>query len=218
MRRLSGARRAHNVAAFTNTRKGMRMSRDLSEAIAPASGAALWVKRAALVALGVAAMAVAAKIKVPMWPAPITMQTFVVLSVGAAYGPRLGVATLLAYLAVGALGFDVFTGSSADAFGLSYMMGTPGGYLLGFVLAAGFLGWAARRGWDRSVGAMAAAMLIGSALIYAPGLFWLGHVVGWDKPILAWGLYPFLVGDVLKLALAALVFPLAWRAVGSARL
>ncbi|TVQ58347.1 MAG: biotin transporter BioY [Rhodobacteraceae bacterium] len=193
------------------------MNRVLSEAVAPSEGAALWVKRAALVALGVAAMAVAAKIRVPFWPVPITMQTFVVLSIGAAYGARLGVATILAYLAVGALGFDVFTGSSAEANGLAYMAGSTGGYLVGFALAAGFLGWAARRGWDRSHGRMALAMLIGSALIYAPGVAWLGVLFGWDQPILAWGLYPFLLGDALKLALAALLFPLAWKAVGSAR-
>jgi biotin transport system substrate-specific component len=193
------------------------MSRVLSEAVAPAGGAALIAKRVALVALGVAALAVAAKIKVPFWPVPITMQTFVVLSIGAAYGARLGVATLAAYLAIGALGFDVFTGSSAEANGIAYMMGGTGGYLAGFVLAAAFLGCAARRGWDRSHGRMALAMLAGSVLIYAPGLAWLGWLYGFDKPILEWGLYPFLAGDALKLALAALVFPLAWKAVGDAR-
>ena len=193
------------------------MNRVLAEALAPGEGAALWAQRVALVALGVAALALAAKIKVPFWPVPVTMQTFAVLSIGAAYGMRLGVATLLAYLAVGALGFDGFTGSGAEASGVAYMLGGTGGYLLGFVLAAAFLGWAARRGWDRSHGRMAIAMLIGNALIYAPGLLWLGRLYGWDQPILAWGLWPFLPGDALKLALAALLFPLAWRAVGSAR-
>lgn len=194
------------------------MAKVLSEAVAPTAGAALWAKRAALLAIGVAALAVAAKIKVPFWPVPVTMQTFAVLSIGAAYGPRLGVATVLAYLAVGALGFDVFTSSSAESFGLAYMAGSTGGYLVGFALAAGFLGWAARRGWDRSHGRMALAMLIGNAIVYVPGLLWLGRLYGWDQPILAWGLTPFLPGDALKLALAALVFPLAWRAVGPARI
>lgn len=193
------------------------MSRVLSEAVAPAEGAALWAKRAALVALGVAAVAVAAKIKIPMWPVPVTMSTFAVLSIGAAYGPRLGLATVLAYLALGATGVDVFAGSGAEASGLAYMMGGTGGYLLGYALAAAALGWAARRGWDRSHGRMALAMLIGNAIIYVPGLLWLGQLYGWDQPILAWGLWPFLIGDALKLALAALLFPLAWRAVGAAR-
>jgi len=193
------------------------MSRVLSETVAPASGAALWVKRAALVALGVAAMAVAAKIKVPMWPVPITMQTFVVLSVGAAYGARLGVATIMAYLVVGAVGLDVFTNSSAEAYGLSYMMGGTAGYLLGFVLAAAFMGAMAARGWDRSFGKTVLSMTVGNAIILAPGVLWLGVLYGWDKPILDWGLWPFLPGAVLKTALAATLFPLAWRAVGSAR-
>ena len=193
------------------------MKRVLSEAVIPAEGAALWAKRAALVAVGVAAMAIAAKIKVPMWPVPITMQTFAVLTIGAAYGARLGVATILAYLAIGAAGADVFTGSSAAENGLSYMLGSTGGYLLGFALAAAFVGWAARRGWDRSFGHAALAMLGGLALIYAPGLLWLGALFGFDQPILAWGLHPFLAGEALKLALAALTAPLAWRAVGQAR-
>jgi biotin transport system substrate-specific component len=194
--------------------EGVRMSRVLSEVILPAAGSRLWVKRVALVALGVAALTVAAKIRVPFWPVPVTMQTFVVLGLGAAYGLRLGVATVLGYLLVGALGVGVFTGEGA---GLSYMLGGTGGYLVGFVLAAAFLGWAARHGWDRTRGRMALAMLGGSALIYAPGVLWLGLLHGFDKPILAWGLYPFLLGDALKLALAALLFPALWRAAGDAR-
>jgi biotin transport system substrate-specific component len=124
---------------------------------------------------------------------------------------------VLAYLALGATGVDVFAGSGAEASGLAYMMGGTGGYLVGYALAAAALGWAARRGWDRSHGRMALAMLIGNAIIYVPGLLWLGQLYGWDQPILAWGLWPFLIGDALKLALAALLFPLAWRAVGAAR-
>ncbi len=193
------------------------MARVLSEAVAPAEGAALWVKRVALVALGVAALAIAAKIKVPMWPVPITMQTFVVLAVGAAYGLRLGLATMLAYLAVGVVGFDVFTNSSAEKSGLSYMMGTTGGYLAGFVIATAFMGWVARLGWDRSFGRTLVSMTIGNVLILAPGVLWLGMLLGWDKPILDWGLWPFLPGAVLKTALAAAVFPVAWRMVGDAR-
>jgi biotin transport system substrate-specific component len=192
----------------------------LTEAIGPTEGAALLVKRAALVVIGIAALAVAAKIRVPFWPVPVTMQTFVVLTVGAAYGLRLGVATVAGYLAVGALGFDVFTSSSAENHGLAYMMGGTGGYLVGFALAAAALGWLARRGWDRSVATMAAAMLIGNAIIYVPGILWLGYLYadakGWAT-VLDWGLWPFLAGDALKLALAALVLPLAWRAVGEAR-
>ncbi|MDF1718714.1 MAG: biotin transporter BioY [Antarcticimicrobium sp.] len=191
--------------------------RVLAEALGPRSGAALRVKQVALVLLGIAVLAVAAKIKVPMWPVPITMGTFAVLSIGAAYGARLGLATILGYMIVGALGFDVFAGSSAEKFGLTYMMGGTGGYLVGYVLATVALGALAARGWDRSFGKMALAMVIGNALIYAPGLLWLGQLYGWDKPILQWGLTPFLLGDAIKLALAAVLLPALWKMVGRAR-
>ncbi|WP_299292608.1 biotin transporter BioY [uncultured Tateyamaria sp.] len=189
----------------------------LSDMFGANEGTALRLKQVALVVLGVVLLAVAAKIKVPMWPVPITMGTFAVLTIGAAYGARLGLVTILAYMIVGALGFDVFAGSSAEKFGLTYMMGGTGGYLVGYVLATLALGALAQRGWDRSVVWMALAMLIGNVLIYVPGLAWLGQLYGWDKPILAWGLTPFLVGDAIKLALAALVLPAAWKLVGRAR-
>ncbi len=196
----------------------LSMNRDvLAEAFGANEGAALRLKQVALVVLGVLALAIAAKIKVPMWPVPITMGTFAVLTVGAAYGPRLGMVTILGYMIVGALGFDVFAGSSAETFGLTYMMGGTGGYLVGYVLATLALGVLARAGWDRSVPKMAGAMLIGNALIYVPGLIWLGMLYGWDKPILQWGLTPFLIGDAIKLALVALILPAAWKLVGRAR-
>ena len=97
------------------------------------------------------------------------------------------------------------------------MMGGTGGYLVGYVLAVLALGWAARAGWDRSVARMAGAMVIGNALIYVPGLLWLGQLYGWDQPILQWGLTPFLIGDALKLLLAALLLPAVWKFVGSRR-
>jgi biotin transport system substrate-specific component len=202
----------------------------LTERLWRTEGAEVWIRRVALVVFGVALLAVAAKVKVPLWPSPvpITLGTFAVLSIGAAYGPRLGLVTVLAYMAVGALGADVFAGSSATKHGLAYMTGGTGGYLAGYVLATMFLGWAARRGWDRSVGRMALAMLIGNALIYLPGLAWLHHLVAaglfdpaahaspWAQT-LAWGLTPFLVGDAMKLVLAAVLFPVLWRLVGRAR-
>ena len=189
----------------------------LTEAIAPREGTQLLIKQAALVVLGIAVLAVAAKIKVPMWPVPITMGTFAVLTIGAAYGARLGLVTILGYMIVGALGFDVFAGSSAEAYGLTYMMGGTGGYLLGYVMATVALGWFAQAGWDRSAGKMALAMLAGNVLIYVPGLIWLGMLYGWDKPLLQWGLTPFLIGDALKLALAAALLPALWKLVGRAR-
>ncbi len=202
----------------------------LTETFWEADGAALWVKRAVLVVLGIVALAISAKIKVPVWPSPvaISLGTFAVLTIGAAYGPRLGLVTMLGWMLVGVLGFDVFQSSSAEKYGLTYMMGATGGYLVGYVLATLALGVAARRGWDRSVGGMALALLIGNALIYVPGLLWLNHLVEaglfdaakyaspWSQT-LAWGLTPFVIGDAIKLALAALLVPGLWTLVGKAR-
>ena len=189
----------------------------LAEAILPLTGQLMRVKQIILVIAGIAALALAAKIKIPMDPVPITMGTFAVLSIGAAYGMRLGLVTIIGYMLIGALGFDVFAGSSADAFGITYMMGGTGGYLVGYVLAVLALGYAARHGWDRSIGKMALAMVLGNVLIYVPGLIWLAVLKGTDAPIFAMGLTPFLLGDLLKLALAALLLPAVWSLVGASR-
>ena len=133
---------------------------------------------------------------------------------------RLGLVTLLAYMALGVAGLDVFAGSSASdpsRLGWSYMSGATGGYLVGYVLAAGLLGWLARRGWDRRVAWMAAAMALGNVVIYVPGLLWLRTFAASWEQTLAWGLTPFVVGDLLKLALAAVLFPVLWTAVSAAR-
>ena len=192
-------------------------NRVLSDLLESEDKLTLRARQVLMVAAGILLLAVAAKIKVPMWPVPITMGTFAVLAIGAAYGARLGLVTILGYMIVGALGLDVFAGSSAQTFGLAYMMGGTGGYLVGYVLATVVLGVLAQRGWDRSVGWMALAMLMGNAVIYLPGLAWLGQLYGWDKPILQWGLTPFLIGDVIKLALAAVLLPGIWKLIDRAR-
>lgn len=194
--------------------------RVLAEAVWETEGTALWVKRITLVVLGVMALAVAAKMKfvIPPSPVPVTMGTFAVLTIATAYGPRLGLTTILAYLFVGVLGFDVFAGSSAEKFGWDYMIGGTGGYLVGYVLATFALGFLARAGWDRSVPKMAASMVVGNALIYIPGILWLAYLYTWEKPILEWGLTPFLIGDAMKLIAAALIVPAVWKIVGKARI
>ncbi len=172
--------------------------------------------RAVLLALiGSALLTVSAKIQVPFYPVPMTMQTFVVLTLGMAFGWRLGAATVLLYLAEGAMGLPVFSGTPEKGIGLAYMMGSTGGYLVGFVLASALCGWLAERGWDRSFVTTALAMAWGNLVIYALGLAWLGSLLGWDKPIMAWGLTPFLAGDLAKLVLAAIALPLVWRLVGN---
>jgi biotin transport system substrate-specific component len=209
----------------------MTENKVLAEVWGPTEGTGRLVKQAVLVVVGIILLAVAAKVKVsimPVSPVAISLGTFAVLTIGAAYGPRLGLVTILGWMIVGALGFDVFQNSSAEAYGISYMTGTTGGYLLGYVLAVLALGWAARAGWDRSVIWMAVAMLIGNALIYLPGVLWLGVLIeggmyqaddfgSVTEQALAWGLWPFLLGDAIKLALAALVLPAVWKLVGNAR-
>ena len=156
-------------------------------------------------------LAISAKIQIPFYPVPMTMTTFMVLLLGMSLGWRLAAATILLYLAEGAAGMPVFAGTPEKGIGLAYMMGGTGGYLIGYLLAAVTCGWLAEHGWGRNVVSTAIAMLVGNVLIYVPGLLWLGALFGWDKPILEWGLTPFILGDLTKLALAAVVLPMAWK-------
>lgn len=154
--------------------------------------------RSALLALGGSlAIAASAQIQVPMQPVPMTMQSLVVLMVGAAYGPRLGAATLLLYLAEGICGLPVFAGFRA---GPAVLAGPTGGFLLGFLPAAALAGWLAARGWARSLGLSALLFLAGHAVLFAFGVAWLAAHVGADAAI-ALGLLPFLPGTALKAAL-----------------
>jgi biotin transport system substrate-specific component len=187
--------------------------------------AALWPSReagrpalrtAALMLLGTVALWLSAKIQVPLWPVPVTMQTFVVLILGLAYGWRLGGATLLLYLAEGAVGLPVFAGTWSEGGGVQHLAGPTAGYLFGFVVAAAFVGWLAERDWDRNPLTAATAMVIGNLAIYALGIAWLGAQIGYGTAV-GVGLVPFLVGDALKVALGAALLPLAWSALGRRR-
>jgi biotin transport system substrate-specific component len=166
---------------------------------------------AALILVTSALLAISSKISVPFYPVPLTMQTFVVIGLGLALGPVRGVAAIGLYLVEGAAGFPVFAGTPEKGIGVAYMIGPTAGYLLGYLPAVLLAGWFAVRGWDRNpLSAMAAALFAG-AVIYVPGLLWLGVVLGFDKPVLQFGLYPFIFGDIAKALLAALVFPAAWK-------
>jgi biotin transport system substrate-specific component len=168
-----------------------------------ANRALRWI---ALMVLGTLFLAISAHIEVPLYPVPITMQTFAVLVLGMAYGSRLGAATLALYLLEGVSGLPVFATGGA--------LGPTFGYIVGFILAAGAVGWLAERGWDRNLVTTAIAMLIGNVLIYVPGLIVLAGYVGIEK-VLAFGLIPFLLGDAVKLLLAATLLPIAWKFVGT---
>jgi biotin transport system substrate-specific component len=174
-------------------------------------------------------VAACAQIQVPMWPVPMTMQTFAVMVVGMAYGWRLGGATLLLYAAEGAAGLPVFAGFSA---GPGVLIGPTGGYILpGFVLGAALVGWLAERGWDRRVWSSMLANAAGTALVFVPGLAWLATFfaaasgpsiqgTGAETALgaaIATGVTPFLLGAVLKIALATAVLRAGWGLIARLR-
>ena len=180
----------------------------------PSAGSRV-VRNIALIVLGCALLWVSAKVKVPFWPVPMTLQTFAVMVLAAAYGSRLGVASVVAYLAAGAAGLPVFTNTPPEFAGPAYLLGPTGGFLIGFIAAAFIVGHAADRKWDRSVPKLLAAMVAADAVVFALGLAWLGvAVLGYSWGLLEAGLFPFLLGDLLKVLIAALAVPAAWHLLG----
>ena len=154
-------------------------------------------------------IAVSAQIAIG-YPVPITAQTFAVLMIAALFGARRGVGCLLAYLGEGAAGLPVFAQGKG---GLVAFGGPTGGYLVGFVVAAFIVGLLAEKGWDRKFRTTVLAMVIGNIIIYAFGQIWLSHLIG-PKAALSTGLYPFIPGDLLKIALAAALLPSTWKFLG----
>lgn len=167
------------------------------------------VREAVLVAIGVAAIAIGAQVSVPMTPVPMTLQTLSVVLVGALYGARRGVATTAAYLIAGVLGLPVFAKWSA-APGIEFLSLKSGGYILGFILAAGLVGRLVRRtGYGRPL-ALTAAMLGGHAVVLAAGVAWLGSFIGASAAV-QHGLVPFVPGMIVKSAAAAAIVVLCHR-------
>jgi biotin transport system substrate-specific component len=162
-----------------------------------------------LAVAGTLLLALSAKTKVVLGPVDMSLQTLAVLVIGAAFGWRLAVATLVLYLAEGVAGLPVFQGTPEKGIGLAYMFGPTGGYLLGFLAMAGIAGWAADRGWDRNVVKLFAAMLVAEIVMMAMGYGWLATLIGSEK---AWqfGVAPFIAPDLIKVALAATLFPAVW--------
>jgi biotin transport system substrate-specific component len=171
---------------------------------------ARWVREVVLVALGAGLVGVAAQVAVPVpgTPVPVTGQTFAVLVVGAALGTRRAAASLLLYLVAGVAGLGWFADGKSGAGGATF------GYVVGFVLAAAVVGWLASRGGDRTALRTAATMTLGTLVIYLVGVPWLAWQldVGIAEAVRL-GMRPFLLGDALKIALAAGVLPLAWLGV-----
>jgi len=146
------------------------------------------------------------KIWLPNNPVPVTGQTFAVLMIGALFGARRGCLTVFAYITAGILGLPVF----ALGGGLAVLKGFTGGYLVGFAAAAYIVGLLAEKGWHRRVSTTILAMILGNIVIYAFGLLWLSCLPGINN-LLRTGLYPFIIGDLLKIALAAALLPSAWK-------
>ena len=182
-----------------------------------------WTRTILLAVIGSAIVAIAAQVSVPMLPVPMTLQTLAALAVGAAYGARLGAITLALYALEGAAGLPVFANFQAGLFLPTGEILASGGYIIGFILAAGLVGYLVEKGWGASVLKLCVAMLLGAAIIYIPGLIWL---VGWlivmkgmeatSAIVVAFtsGMLPFILGDIIKAILAALAFPAAFSLLG----
>jgi biotin transport system substrate-specific component len=180
----------------------------LAEAVWPRSSLA---RDIVLIVGGSLIVALLAQISVPLpfSPVPITGQTLGVLLIGALLGSRRGGLSLLTFLGWGAMNLPVFAPHPTLPNGVARFASPTAGYLVGFVVAAFVVGWLGERGWDRRLLTAALAMFVGNIVIYLFGLPWLAYFVGGDQ-VLALGLYPFIPGDLIKLALAALALPSGW--------
>ncbi len=182
-----------------------------------------WTRTILLAIIGSMIVAISAQVSVPMLPVPMTLQTLAVLAVGAAYGARLGAVTLALYALEGAAGLPVFADFQAGLFLPTGEIIATGGYIIGFIVAAGLVGHLVEKGWGANIAKLCGAMLLGAAVLYVPGLIWL---TGWlcvmkgmdavSAVTVAFssGLLPFIFGDIIKAVLAALAFPAAFSLLG----
>lgn len=162
---------------------------------------ALSARMVLIIVAGAVLMTIAAKVQIPFWPVPMTLHTMAVMAFAVVLGPRIAVSIFLAYLAAGAVGFPVFSGSPERGIGFSYMVGPTGGYLLGYLIASWFVGvMAAGKGTPGRL----VAMLAGMVPVYAIGMVWLVLYVPVGQ-LLAVGALPFLLGDIAKIAVVAVV-------------
>ncbi|MET3793129.1 biotin transporter BioY [Aquamicrobium terrae] len=182
----------------------------------PEKGAARLATQLFLAIAGTLLLTLSAKTKVFLGPVDISLQTLAVLLIASAFGMRLAVATLLLYMAQGAMGLPVFQSTPEKGIGIAYMLGTTGGYLAGFVAMAAIAGWAADRGFDRNPFKLFGAFMVAEVVMMAMGFAWLAVLIGADK---AWqfGVVPFVVGDLIKVALAASLVPAVWSIVARFR-
>tara|TARA_B100001540_G_C15678974_1_gene583906 strand:+ start:397 stop:948 length:552 start_codon:yes stop_codon:yes gene_type:complete len=160
------------------------------------------VKYLLIVLLGSLLLAISAKIKIPFYPVPMTMQTFVVLFMGVTFGWKVGTATIVVYLFEGIFGLPVFAGTPEKGVGLVYFIGPTMGYLIGFLFAtflAGFLNL------KTNIYFIFFKLIFSVSVIYFFGILWLGILIGWDKPIIELGLTPFLLAELFKISLLTIL-------------
>lgn len=164
-----------------------------------------------MILMGAVFMAAMANLQIPLWPVPITMQTFGVFAVAFFFGSRKGLISIAAYVAAGILGFGVFAGYSS---GIKAILGATGGYIIGFLFMAFFVGWMIEKGYGRTRKSILLCMLAGELILYAFGLIGLYVWLGEKATILAtlrYGFFPFIIGDTLKAFMAAALFPYLWQ-------
>ena len=155
---------------------------------------------------GTILLTASAKVQVPFYPVPMTLQTLVVVALGLFLGPVRGSGIVIAYILQGLAGYPVFAGTPPAPSGLAYVAGPTGGYLAGFAISAFAAGWLARKGYSKTIPGALTVAVVASALIYAPGLAWLGVFTGYGERLLTAGFYPFLLGDLVKSVIAGLLF------------
>ena len=163
---------------------------------------------AVLVVAGAALVTVLAQVAIPLWPVPITGQTLAVLLVGSTLGAVRGAISMVLYALLGLVGLPIFSDGSHGA---GVLFGATGGYIVGFIISAALVGWLAERQWDRKILKAIVTFVAGSVVVFAVGLPWLAVVLHTDLPTtLQYGLYPFILGGIIKAAIAAGLLPLAW--------
>ena len=155
-----------------------------------------------LIFVGTVALTISAKLKIPFYPVPMTMQTFIVLFLGLAFGYKIGLATVGAYLLEGIIGIPVFSNSPEKGVGLIYFTGPTMGYLIGFLFAVFFSGYLNLK---NNIFIVFSKLIFSVSIIYLFGVLWLGTLIGWDKPILELGVTPFLLAELFKICLLTIL-------------
>ena len=160
------------------------------------------IKNLLIIFLSSLLITISAKIKIPFYPVPMTMQTFVVMLVGITFGWKIGVATISLYLFEGIIGLPVFAGTPEKGIGLTYFVGPTMGYLVGFIFATFIAGYL---NFNTNIFFIFLKLIFSVSIIYILGVSWLGNLIGWDKPVLELGLKPFLYAELFKILLLTIL-------------